>query len=167
LQHIDPADGPLPGPHNFFRGGSLDVYDAETRAAFEALRGNIDVVRARAVWEAACAPWDGPPVWIHGDLDAANLLVVGGRLSAVIDFGCCGIGDCACDLTIAWTFFEGESRRAFREALPVEPSTWVRARGWALWKAAITLARRSAPKREVERARYVLGEVLAEHDGAG
>jgi aminoglycoside phosphotransferase (APT) family kinase protein len=30
LQRIDPAGGPPPGPHNFFRGGSLAVYDSET-----------------------------------------------------------------------------------------------------------------------------------------
>ena len=37
LQRIDPTGGPLPGPHNFYRGGSLAVYDAETRQAIAAL----------------------------------------------------------------------------------------------------------------------------------
>ncbi len=32
LQRIDPTGGPAPGPHNFFRGGPLTVYDAETRS---------------------------------------------------------------------------------------------------------------------------------------
>ena len=42
LYAIDPAGGPLPGPHNFFRGGSPAYYDAETRAALTALHGIID-----------------------------------------------------------------------------------------------------------------------------
>jgi hypothetical protein len=49
---------------------------------------------------------------------ALNLLLdEGGRLSAVIDFGCLGVGDPACDLMVAWTFFSGESREVFRAAL--------------------------------------------------
>jgi aminoglycoside phosphotransferase len=32
-------------------------------------------------------------VWIHGDLMPGNLLTLDGRLSAVIDFGCLGIGE--------------------------------------------------------------------------
>jgi aminoglycoside phosphotransferase (APT) family kinase protein len=37
LQRVDPAGGPSPGRHNFFRGGPLTVYDAETRQAIAAL----------------------------------------------------------------------------------------------------------------------------------
>ena len=93
LRRIDPAGGPLPGRHNFFRGGPLRVYDAETRQAIVALEGRIDVFAAAAVWEAAlAATWHGPPVWFHGDIAAGNLLVEGGRLSAVIDFGTSGGG---------------------------------------------------------------------------
>ena len=54
--------------------------------------------------------------------------------------GECAVGDPACDLAIAWTLFEGESRAAFRRALPLDEATWMRGRGWALWKALITLA---------------------------
>jgi aminoglycoside phosphotransferase (APT) family kinase protein len=61
-------------------------------------------------------------------------------LSAVIDFGTSGVGDPSCDLAIAWTFFEGEGRDAFRAALRLDDATWRRGRGWALWKALITLA---------------------------
>ena len=85
--------------------------------------------------------WTGPPVWVHGDVTASNLLVLDGRLAAVIDFGCAAVGDPACDLAIAWTFLFGESRDAFRERLPLDEGTWARARGWALWKALITLLR--------------------------
>ena len=79
-------------------------------------------------------------MWFHGDVAAGNLLVEGGRLSAVIDFGTSGVGDPSCDLAIAWTLFEGESREAFRSVLGTDDASWARGRGWALWKALITLA---------------------------
>jgi aminoglycoside phosphotransferase (APT) family kinase protein len=75
---------------------------------------------------------------VHGDITNSNLIVVDGRLSAVLDFGCSAVGDPACDLAIAWTFFVGESREAFRSALTLDEATWARGRGWALWKALIT-----------------------------
>ena len=51
--------------------------------------GLVDVDAVTEVWEAALAApaWEKPPVWIHGDLEAGNLLARNGRLSAVIDFG--------------------------------------------------------------------------------
>jgi aminoglycoside phosphotransferase (APT) family kinase protein len=95
---------------------------------------------ATAAWEAAIpATWHDPPVWFHGDVAAGNLLVEGGRLSAVIDFGTSGVGNPSCDLAIAWTLFDGESREAFRAALGPDDVTWARSRGWVLWKALITL----------------------------
>ncbi len=39
----------------------------------------------------------------------------------------------------AGTLFSGESRDAFRSALPLDSGTWSRGRDWALWKAMITL----------------------------
>jgi aminoglycoside phosphotransferase (APT) family kinase protein len=92
LQRIDCAGGPPPGRHNFFRGGPLTTYDAETLHAISALDREIDADTATDVWElAVAAAWDGPPVWVHGDVSAGNLLVSEGRLSAVIDFGCLGL----------------------------------------------------------------------------
>jgi aminoglycoside phosphotransferase (APT) family kinase protein len=165
LQQVDATGGPPPGHHNFFRGGPLTVYDGETRQALAALEGTIDTDAAAAVWEAAlAATWHGSPVWFHGDIAVGNLLVRDGRLSAVIDFGTSGVGDPACDLAIAWTLFEGESREAFRTALPVDGATWARGRGWTLWKALITLAEymNTAPVK-AGAARRVIDEVLTEH----
>jgi aminoglycoside phosphotransferase (APT) family kinase protein len=142
LQRIDAADGPAAGPHSFWRGGPLATYDAETRAAIAALGARIDAAAATAMWDAAlAATWEGPPVWFHGDVAPGNLIVRGGRLAAVIDFGCCGVGDPACDLVIAWTWLDQPARAAFREAIGLDDATWTRARGWALWKALIVLAR--------------------------
>ena len=165
LQRIDATGGPPPGSHNFHRGGSLAVYDGETRQALAALAGRIDNGLAREVWEAALSTtWDGPPVWVHGDVAAGNLLVRNGVLSAVIDFGSSAVGDPACDLYIAWTFLEGQSRDAFRAALLLDEATWARGRGWTLWKALITLA--ALPGTNALAAsefRRVLDEVLTDH----
>ena len=166
LQRIDPAGGPPPGPHNFYRGGPLTVYDGETRRALAALEARIDAGTATAVWDAAlAAAWHGPPVWVHGDVSATNLLVSGGELSAVIDFGCMGVGDPACDLAIAWTLLTGESRSAFRTALPLDDSTWARGRGWVLWKGLITLAEHiDIDPVKAGAARRVIDEVIADHE---
>ncbi len=165
LQRIDAAGGPRPGSHNFFRGGPLTIYDGEIRQAIAALDGKIDTNAATAVWEAALAPPSrGSPVWLHGDVAAGNLLVKNGQLSAVIDFGCSGVGDPACDVTIAWTLLSGESREAFCSALPVDGATWARGRGWALWKGLITLAEYiNTNSLKAGEARRVIDEVLADH----
>ncbi|ASY57075.1 PhnO protein [Sinorhizobium sp. CCBAU 05631] len=165
LQRIDADGGPSPGQHNFFRGGPLTVYDHETRWALDALEGQIDTNAARSVWEAAlAASWTGNPVWFHGDVSSGNLLVEGGCLTAVIDFGTSGVGDPACDLSIAWTMFSGDSREAFRAALPLDRGTWARGRGWTLWKAMIVAAEMPGTDRlEVEKSRRVIAEVLADH----
>jgi aminoglycoside phosphotransferase (APT) family kinase protein len=165
LYRIDSADGPPAGLHNFYRGGPLTVYDAETRQAIATLSDEIDPVIATEVWEAGLrAAWHGPPVWVHGDVAAGNLLVDEGELSAVIDFGSSGVGDPACDTVIAWTFLDGEAREAFRALLPIDHGTWARGRGWALWKVLITVAwhRESEPEK-ADEARRVLHEVIADH----
>jgi aminoglycoside phosphotransferase (APT) family kinase protein len=165
LYRIDPAGGPPPGPHNFFRGGSLAVYDGETQEALVALEGHIDTALAAEVWQAAAeATWPGRPVWFHGDAQPGNLLINAGRLCAVIDFGTCGVGDPACDTTIAWTFLSGESSRVFRERLPVDRATWTRGRGWAIWKAMKVLvgALDSDPQDAAFTAR-VIDKILADH----
>jgi aminoglycoside phosphotransferase (APT) family kinase protein len=144
LQAIDASDGPPAGAHSFFRGGPLAVYDAETRVAIERAADVIDSAAAIAVWEKALySTWDRPPVWVHGDVAPSNLLVDAnpvnaGVLRAVIDFGCIAVGDPACDLVMAWTFFDDESRSVFRDALTLDEATWDRGRGWALCKAVIS-----------------------------
>jgi aminoglycoside phosphotransferase (APT) family kinase protein len=165
LQRIDATEGPAPGRHNFFRGGPLETYDAETRNAISAVRELINAELAIEVWETALATtWHGLPVWVHGDVAAGNLLVRDGRLSAVIDFGSSGVGDPASDLMIAWTFLSVESRQAFRAALPLEAATWARGRGWALWKALITFAGNlNTDPTAAATARRVIDDVLAEH----
>lgn len=141
LQQIDTSGGPTPGPDTTSRGGPLKIYDGETQQALDILKDKIDIDAATEIWQAALATtWQRPPVWVHGDVSADNLLVKDGKLSAVIDFGGLVVGDPACDLAIAWTFFEGESREVFRKAIALDTGTWARGRGWALWKALIVAA---------------------------
>lgn len=169
LQYIDSAEGPAAGSHSFFRGAPLAVYDAETRQAITTLGNTVDAEATQAVWETALrATWQGPPVWFHGDIAAGNLLVNDGHLSGVIDFGCSGVGDPACDTTIAWTLLSGESREAFRATLRVDKATWARGRGWALWKALITLVEYiHTDPAKAEEARRVIDEILADHESNG
>ena len=165
LHKIDTTGGPLAGYETCFFGVPLTHWDSQTRQSITILSDEIDTQLATEVWEAAlAAPWDGPAVWFHGDVSPGNLLVSQGQLSAVIDFGIAGIGDPACDTAITWTFFTGESRNVYKERLPADEDTWARGRGWALWKALITLvpARVSYPD-EAAHARGVIRTVLAEH----
>ncbi len=168
LQRIDPTGGPLAVEHDL-RGVPLAMRDTYTREAIAALRGMIDVGAVTAAWEAALrAPeWNRSPVWFHGDLLPGNLLVEGGRLSAVIDFGGLGVGDPACDLMIAWGLFSGESREVFRAALAVDEATWVRGRGCALsWALIFIPYYLDTNPVGVGSARRVLDEVLADHEHA-
>jgi aminoglycoside phosphotransferase (APT) family kinase protein len=165
LQRIDPTGGPPAGEHNFFRGVPLAERDMHVRAAITDLHGRIDADAVTAAWEAALhAPaWRRPPVWIHGDLQAGNLLVRRGRLSAVIDFGGLGVGDPACDLMAAWTLFAGASRDVFRTALAVDDATWTRGRGWALSVALIALPYYwDTNPVIVGHARHAIDEILAD-----
>jgi aminoglycoside phosphotransferase (APT) family kinase protein len=166
LQRIDPTCGPPPGPHNSGRGVPLATRDTRTRTSIEALQGIIDADAATAAWEAALqAPaWRRPPVWIHGDLQSGNLLAVQGRLSAVIDFGCLGVGDPACDLIVAWNLLSAETRAVFRAALRVDDATWARGRGWALSVGLIALPYYQSTNPVLAGiARRAIDEALADH----
>ncbi|MEX2373939.1 MAG: aminoglycoside phosphotransferase family protein [Dehalococcoidia bacterium] len=174
LYRCDAGDGPAAGAHSHSRGAHVSAWDAQTRDAIERLGNGIDGDGAAEVWRAAVeSRWEQAPVWVHGDVTGANLLVRNGRLSAVIDFGCSATGDPACDTTIAWTFLDGKSRALFMSQLPVDAATWARGRGWALWKALLELvgdlaepgrAERSAARFGWRRSpREVVDEVIADH----
>jgi len=133
LQGIDPTGAP-PG-----RGVPLARRDYWFRRWLERFDGDPRVVTA---WERALAapPWDGPPVWHHGDLDMRNWLVRDRRITGVIDWGEMGVGDPACDVMVAWKLHSLAARDAFRAALPTDDATWERARGWAVSQAVAALA---------------------------
>jgi aminoglycoside phosphotransferase (APT) family kinase protein len=140
LAAIDATGGPEPGQHNFFRGGPLAYYEREALEAIERLGDEIPRDAVQRTWSDAMASrWERDPVWFHGDVAAGNLLVLAGRLAAVLDFGSSGVGDPACDMAIAWTFMAGEARDRFRSERGVDAATWSRGRGWTLWKSLITM----------------------------
>jgi aminoglycoside phosphotransferase (APT) family kinase protein len=165
LGRVDATGGPEPGQHNFFRGGPLATYEGETLEAIDALGGEVPRDEVMRVWEDAMATtWERDPVWFHGDVATSNLLVRDGGPAAVLDFGSSGVGDPACDMVIAWTFLSGSSRERFRLELGVDSGTWSRGRGWALWKALISLVghlERGAP--EAALARRDIEQVLADY----
>jgi aminoglycoside phosphotransferase (APT) family kinase protein len=166
MQRLDLHGGPPPGPHNVFRGVPLATRDESTRAAIASLGETIDVAAATAAWEAALAApeWRRAPAWIHGDLDCRNLLVEDGRLSAVIDFGCLGVGDPACDVAVAWKFLSAETRDIFRAELSVDEATWARSRGWTLSQALNCLTYYTLETNAVlvREARRWIADVLAD-----
>jgi aminoglycoside phosphotransferase (APT) family kinase protein len=133
LQRVDPSGAP-PG-----RGIPLAKRDEEFR--YWLARFDADQAVAEQ-WERALAapPWDGSPVWHHGDLDVRNWLVRDGRITGVVDWGAMGVGDPACDAMVAWKLHSSALRDAFREALPVDDATWERARGWVVSQAVAALA---------------------------
>jgi aminoglycoside phosphotransferase (APT) family kinase protein len=133
LRKMSPTGAP-PG-----RGIPLAERDKDIQIWLAKFNGDPAV---KAEWERALAapPWEGPPVWHHGDLDVRNWLVQDGRISGVIDWGAMGVGDPACDVMVAWKLHSAAARDAFREALPTDDATWERARGWALSQAVAILA---------------------------
>lgn len=167
LHQIEPSDSLLPGLHNYWRGDHVSVYDKQAREQISRLQGVIDSKAAFALWERAIrSRWHQLPVWIHGDLASGNIVVKDGRLAAVIDFGGMGVGDPACDLVIAWTFFKKQSREIFKQEIGLDADTWDRARGWALWKATYELCTlEHSINPDPEQHKRIVSEILDE-DGS-
>ncbi|MEU9058572.1 aminoglycoside phosphotransferase family protein [Streptomyces sp. NPDC048430] len=165
LRRVDTADAPPA-----YRSETLASRDTATRGALDALHGVIDTGVAATAWaDALRAPApQGPAVWVHGDLQPGNVLVSGGRLSAVIDFGCMGLADPAVDLIPGWYLLRAGARRVFRTRMGADAATWARGRGWALSIALMELSyyRTSNPVM-AETARRVIGEVLGDAGRGG
>jgi aminoglycoside phosphotransferase (APT) family kinase protein len=101
--------------------------------------------RILQIWRlcAATPEWAGPPLWIHGDMHPANVLVSRGHVSAIVDFIDLSAGDPAVDLAIAW-MIPAKARDAFRVAASahrhdIDEAMWMRGRGWALHLGLIFL----------------------------
>lgn len=134
---------PQGAPVNAHRGVVLARRAEGVLSQLAHLDSSVERAAALRVWEAAAAAceWNGPPLWLHGDLHPANILVHRGRISAVIDFGDVTSGDPAADLSVAWMLFSAEAREAFRHAYGrADEHTWARARGWALVLSLVFLA---------------------------
>ena len=125
---------PVDGAPLGYRGADVGTHDAEVRAALAAADRIVGRSELEYIWDAAVSspPWSGRPVWTHGDLLPGNVLVERGELVGVIDFGCAGIGDPACDLVPAWALLGCAARETFRESMGADDAMWARGRGWAL-----------------------------------
>lgn len=129
LQQIDPTDGPI-----HVRGGPVRDHDDAVRRAIAGLRGELDSRALERKWDGVLEAPDyrGPPRWFHGDLGPLNLLANQGELTAVIDWGTCGVGDPAVDARVAWNLFDEDARAAYRAAAGFDDPAWERGKGWVL-----------------------------------
>jgi len=126
-------EAPREAPVNPVRGVPLAQRDAALRSRLDSgvVPGGHELSR---VWQRAldADPWDGPARWLHGDLHPANLLVRGGELAVVLDFGDVCAGDPATDLATGWLSLDAYGRSEFRTLLDYDDATWWRAVGWAV-----------------------------------
>lgn len=128
-----PADAPVATDRGAHPRDSTNGFEDFLRAV-----SPDDATDVRDVWDdAVAAPaWEGPPVWVHGDLHPANVVVSDGTLSGVVDFGDMFAGDPAWDLAAAWVLLpEGTASRFFDTYARADEASIRRARGLAAMKS--------------------------------
>jgi aminoglycoside phosphotransferase (APT) family kinase protein len=141
LHRKSTAGAPVAGPVNKLRGIPLADMSERTLSAIEIVSDEIDASAAVELWnEAASEKYGAPPVWLHGDLKADNLLTIDGKLSGVIDWGLSAVGDPAADYATAWSWVAPSAREGFRNALELGEGDWLRGKAWALYGAVIALS---------------------------
>jgi len=159
---------PPDAPANPRRGVPLAERAAVVTEHLSVVGGLVDRGAAARAWRAAVATpaWGGAPVWLHGDLHPANILVHRGIISGVIDFGDITAGDPAADLSVAWMLLPADRRGAFRDAYRAASGhadgddLWARARGWALALSLACLANSADNPLIAAIGRHTIGAVL-------
>lgn len=139
LHQPAPPDAPV----NAERGVPLAGWHARNSTFLDAVADRADLDGVRDTWERAVAApvWQGAPLWLHGDLHPANIIVKDGSLAGVIDFGEMCAGDPATDLSAAWLLLPtGTARRFFEAYGYADEATIARARGWAVLRAVGLIA---------------------------
>lgn len=128
---------PADAPTNPVRGVPLEVRDAVVRERLASgLVPHSQQLLARWTTVLGLPRWPFAAPWLHGDLHPANLLSLGGRLSAVIDFGDITSGDPATDLAVGWLAFDAKGRARLFDGLGeqhrADPYLLARAEGWVI-----------------------------------
>ncbi|MCB9963160.1 MAG: aminoglycoside phosphotransferase family protein [Hyphomonas sp.] len=130
-------------PANPVRDCPLSGKQADTERRMGIVRrttGAISPAVETAWSEGLAAPVDLARTWIAGDMHARNILVRGGRLAAIIDWGDMCAGDPATDLASIWALFDDPAARAAAiKAYGMSAATLARARGWAVFFGVILL----------------------------
>ena len=177
---------PADAPANPFRGVPLAQRAGSFAANLALLTGQdlLDRDAVLRVWDAVLAVpgYHGPPLWLHGDLHPANVLVNDGQVSGVIDFGDITAGDPASDLSVAWMLLPPGCHTSFWSAYQAVGGSWgswaswgswvqvddalrARARGWALNLAIVFLAHSEDNPVLLEVGRRTLRTVLEDQRG--
>jgi aminoglycoside phosphotransferase (APT) family kinase protein len=129
-----PAEAPIATDRGAHPRNCTDGFERFLRAVAPA-----DIADdVRAVWDDAVAAdaWRGPPVWVHGDLHPANVVVSDGTLAGIVDFGDMFAGDPAWDLAAAWVLLPaGTASRFFETYARADEAAIRRARGLAAMKS--------------------------------
>lgn len=155
-----PTEGAPPG------GRTPHAFDTEVRASLAQFHADEHREVLTEFWDGIMRTpaWDGSDaVWIHGDIQAGNLIFRDNHLVAAIDWSGLGVGDPVNDLQIAWNTFGPTARTAFRETLAVDDQTWQRARGRCFIQACFQLPyyRETFPIM-ANQAKYVFRQIMDE-----
>jgi len=142
-------------------GDNFSVYSEDLYYSLDVMRNsNIfnsilesDILN---IWSKALTFKDFEKFWIHGDLTKDNILLNNKKLFAVIDFGCMAVGDRAVDLSIAYTFFEGDCRKKFLDLLNLDFGTITRGKAWTIWKFCFEIRNCLENDRNKEYINYCL-----------
>jgi hypothetical protein len=112
---------PVEAPINPNRGVPLAARDADVRrllattVAHESeARIDIRLLAQQSQSALNAAAFEGPPVWVHGDLHPGNIIVAGGEVTGVIDFGDVCAGDPAVDFAVGWMVLDVQARQVLR-----------------------------------------------------
>lgn len=162
LHRPAPADAPL----NRFRAQPVSELRDRFVPRVDQLGERVDRVAVLSLFDRLLdvPDWTNRAVWVHGDLHTANVLVVDGCVSAVIDWGDVTSGDPACDLAIGWMLFDDDDRMVFRAAAgahrAIDDATWQRGMAWALHFAVMYLAHSADSERFERMGTSLLGRLM-------